>query len=74
MNPVLWHSKRHQTVETSTFSSEHIALKACIEAIQRLRFKLRMFGIPLDSDENGHDKATNILCDKMSVINNCTND
>ena len=73
MNPVLWYSKRQQTVETSNFSSKHIALKACIETIQGLRFKLRMFGIPFDSDKDEGDKATNIFCDNMSIVNNCTN-
>ena len=32
-----------------------------------------MFGIPLDSDENGSDKATNIFCDNINIVNNCTN-
>ena len=38
-------------------------MKTCIEAIQALRFKLRMFGIPIDSKH-----ATNILCDNQSVV------
>ena len=62
-SPVIWYSKRQQTVEASTFSSEFIAMKACVEAIQHLRFKLRMFGIPL---QDGH--ATNVLCDNESVV------
>jgi hypothetical protein len=41
--PIVWYSKRQQTVETSTFSSEFIALKACLEAVEHLRFKLRCF-------------------------------
>ena len=32
-----------------------------------------MFRIPLDSDENGSDKATHIFCDNTSIVNNCTN-
>jgi len=66
--PIIWYSRRQQTVEGSTFSSEYIAMKMCIEAIQALQFKLRMFGIPIDS---GH--ATNILCDNQSVVNNSIN-
>ena len=31
--PVNWMSKRQQTVETSAFSSEFIALKQCIEDV-----------------------------------------
>ena len=65
---MIWYSKRQQTVEASTFSSEYIALKTCIEAIQALRFKLRMFGVPMDADS-----STNILCDNQSVVNNSTN-
>ena len=35
--PLIWYSKRQQTVEASTFSSEFIAMKTCIEAVQHLR-------------------------------------
>ena len=66
--PMKWLSRRQQTVETSAFSSEFIALKQCIEDIEHLRFKLRMFGIPLYQDEDGD--ATCILCDNESVVNN----
>ena len=65
--PILWYSKRQNTVEASTFSSEFIAMKTCIEACQHLRFKLRMFGVPMDDDH-----ATHILCDNESVVKNST--
>ena len=61
--PVMWYSKRQNTVESSTFSSEFIALKVCMEAIQALRFKLRMFGVPVD-------ESTRVFCDNESVVNN----
>jgi hypothetical protein len=64
--PILWHSKRQNTVEASTFGSEFIALKSCIEAITHLRFKLRMFGIPLEGG------PTHIFCDNESVVTNAT--
>ena len=48
--PVKWLSRRQQTVETSAFLSEFIALKHCIEDIEHLRFKLRMFGIPTNHE------------------------
>ena len=48
--PVKWLSRRQQTVETSAFSYELIALKQCIEDVGHLRFKLRMFGIPIHDD------------------------
>ena len=42
---MLWFTKRQNTVESSTFSSEFIAMKICVEHIIALRFKLRMFGV-----------------------------
>jgi hypothetical protein len=67
-SPILWYSKRQQTVESSTFSSEFIALRTGTQASQYLRFKLRMFGIPI---VEGH--TTNIFCDNESVVKNSTN-
>jgi hypothetical protein len=69
--PVKWFSKRQQTVETSAFSSEFIALKHCIEDIEFLRFKLRMFGVPL-MEENG-STATRVFCDNESMVKNTSN-
>ena len=66
--PIVWYSKRQQTVETSTFSAEFIALKVCLEAIEHLRFKLRCFGIPIPDDE-----PTYVFCDNESVVKNTTN-
>ena len=63
--PVIIYSKRQNTVEASTFSSEFIAMKACVEHITALRFKLRMFGIPIID-------ATKVLCDNGSVVKNST--
>ena len=59
--PIVWFSKRQATVESSTFSSEFIALKTCTEHVMALRFKLRMFGIPIDGE-------TKILNDNKSVV------
>jgi len=63
--PVFWFSKRQNTVESSTFGSEFIALKTAIDQIEAIRYKLRMFGIPLDG-------ATSIICDNESVVRNTT--
>ena len=46
--PIIWFIKNQNTVESSTFSSEFIAMKSCVEHIAALRFKLRMFGIPVN--------------------------
>jgi hypothetical protein len=62
---VLRYSKRQNTVEASTFGSEFQALKNAIELIEALRYKLRMFGVPI----NG---PTNIFCDNEAVTKNTT--
>ena len=61
--PILWHSKRQNTVEASTFGSEFQAMKNAIELIESLRYKLRMFGVPIDG-------STNIFCDNEAVYKN----
>ena len=67
--PVKWYSKRQQTVETSAFSSEFIAMRHCIEDIEHIRFKLRMFGIPLSKEQ----PSTCVLCDNESLVKNSSN-
>ena len=65
--PIIWFSKRQNTVESSAFSSEFLAMRSCIEEIRGLRYKLRMFGIPI------HDEGpTHIFCDNQSVVKNCS--
>ncbi|KAI2492736.1 Reverse transcriptase (RNA-dependent DNA polymerase) [Fragilaria crotonensis] len=63
--PILWYSKRQNTVETSTFGSEFVAMRIAVELIEGLRYKLRMFGIPIDS-------PTNVFCDNEAVTKNVT--
>ena len=50
-------------VGTSVFGSELIALKIGIEMIEGLRYKLRMFGVPLEG-------PANVFCDNNSVVTN----
>ena len=45
--PIIWYSKRQNTVESSTFGSELIALKQAVDMLEGLIYKLRMFGIPI---------------------------
>ena len=61
--PIIFYSKRQSTVESSTFSSEFIALKTCTESIIALQFKLRMFGVPIDG-------PAMVLNDNQSAVNN----
>jgi hypothetical protein len=68
--PVVWFSKRQNTVESSTYGSEFIALKIAIDLIEALRYKLRMFGIPLGGPTC--ICPTNIFCDNEAVVLNTT--
>ena len=61
--PILWFSKRQNTVEASTFGSEFVAMRIAVELIEALRYKLRMFGIPIEG-------ATNVSCDNEAVTKN----
>ena len=63
--PILWYSKRQNTVETSTFGSEYCAMKTAIDLIEGLRYKLRMMGIPVLG-------STAVFCDNQSVVKNST--
>ena len=44
----LWFSKRPNTVETSTFGSKMVAMRIAKEMIVALRYKLWMFGVPIN--------------------------
>ena len=63
--PILWHGKRHNELETSTFGSEMMALKSGVELVKALRYKLRMFEATIEG-------ATNIYCDNEEVYKNCS--
>jgi hypothetical protein len=63
--PIIWFSKKQNTVETSTFGSEFVAAKIAVELIEGLRYKLRMMGIPLEG-------PANLFCDNGSVVANTT--
>jgi hypothetical protein len=60
-----WFSKRQNTVESSTFSSEFIALKIAVEKIIALRYKLRMMGIPIEG-------PARVFCDNEAVYKNAS--
>jgi hypothetical protein len=64
-SPIIWYSKRQNTIETSSFGSEFTALRTAVEMIKGLRYKLRMLGVPLD----GH---AHIRVDNQSVVCNTT--
>ena len=50
--PILWYSKRQNTVETSTFGSEFVAARIAVKMVEGLRYKLRMMGVQVDGPTN----------------------
>jgi hypothetical protein len=63
--PISWYSKQQNTVESSTFGSELVAMRTAVEQIQALRLKLHWMGIPLGG-------PANIFCDTLSVVKSST--
>ena len=63
--PILWYSKRQNTVETLTFGSEFIAMKQAVEMIEGLRYKIQMMGIEISG-------PANLFCDNQSVVKNAS--
>jgi hypothetical protein len=61
--PILWYSKRQNTVETNTFGSEFVAAEVAVAMIEGLRYKLRMMGIEVDG-------PTSMFCDNEAVVTN----
>jgi len=62
-SPIVWHSKKQNSIESSSFGSEFTAMKVGVELSEGLRYKLRMMGVPLDG-------PTHVKADNMSVIKN----
>ena len=63
--PVYWHSKKQNSVETSTFGAEFTAMKQCTEYLRGLRYKLRMMGIPVEG-------PCYVYGDNQSVLKNAS--
>ena len=61
--PIIWYSKRQNTVESASFGSEFIALRIATDLIVALRYKLRMFGVEIPG-------PANVFCDNKSVVTN----
>ena len=59
-------SKRQNIVESSTFGSELVAMRALVEILVGLRYKLRMFGVPIDG-------PCNVFCDNEAVTKSAMN-
>jgi len=63
--PILWLSKHQNSVESSTFGSEFVALRLAKEMLVALRYKLRMFGVPIDG-------LADFFCDNQGVVKNAS--
>jgi hypothetical protein len=50
--PIMWYSKKQNTVESSTFGSELVALRVARDLLVALRIKLKMFGVPINGLAN----------------------
>jgi hypothetical protein len=61
--PIIWYSKRQNSVEDATFGSEFVALRQAKNMIVVLRYKLRSFGVEIDG-------PTNVFCDNEAVTKN----
>ena len=59
--PIVWFSRQRSTVERSTFGSEILALQIAKEMPVALRYKLRMFGVPIEG-------PCNVFCDNTGVV------
>ena len=61
--PIIWFLKKQNTVESSTFGSEFVAMQIARDLIVALRYKLRIFGVPLDC-------STDVVCNNQGVVKN----
>ena len=60
---IICHTKRQATVESAVFGTVFVAMKQAMEVSKRLRYKLRMMGVPIDG-------PTHMYGDNMSIIHN----
>ena len=63
--PIYWSSKKQGSCEASSFGSEFMAMKSCVEYLRGLRYKLRMMGIPVEG-------PSYVFGDNQSVLANAT--
>ena len=62
-SPIIWYSKRQNTVESSSFGSKFIALWIATEMIEVLSYDLRMFRVPIN-------RSADVFCNNQLVVNN----
>ena len=52
--PIMWYSKRQNTVETSNFVSDFVEMNQDVEMLKGLKYKLRMFEIEIMENDTKH--------------------
>jgi hypothetical protein len=62
-SPILWLSCQQNTVETSSFGSEFVALQTACDLIISMCYKLRIFGILIEG-------PAQVFCDNQGVVKN----
>ena len=60
---IYWWSKKQNSVESSSFGSEFIAMKQCCEYVRGLRYKLRMMVISCDDPMFIYGDNQSVLAD-----------
>jgi len=61
--PIIWFSKKQNSIETISFGSEFMALKTGVELLEGLIYKLHMMGVPVEG-------YCHTCVDNMSLVNN----
>ena len=62
---VYWWSKKQMSVESSSFGAEFIVMKQYCEYLSRLRYKLQMMGIPVETPVYLYRDNQSVLANTM---------
>ena len=63
--PMIWHSKKQNSLESSSFGSEFVTMKACCEHLVVHRHRLKIMGTPCEG-------PSHVYGDDLSVLYNTT--
>ena len=61
--PIIQFSKRQNTVKSSSFGSEFVAMRIAVEHVKALCYKLWMFGFPITG-------PANVVCENQGIFKN----
>ena len=67
--PIFWLSKNQSTVDSSKLGYELAAMRTVRDIIVAIRYKLRIFGVPLDGPSNVIWSATQACLNLLWVRN-----